>query len=470
MITIYRNARRTIKNVPDFCGLSSDEKPMDAKNGSTFLEIDTGNTFKFDEEGKNWYEQPQSGGGSGGTTDYTQLENKPSINGITLEGNQTTEELDIIPVVDLGELSGEPPIQITLNEEQIQTMQKDNCIVTALYSGANLCLRKFGGSDTQFTFSGIAFSNSIYFLVNVSNSQGIFDIFNIAEIPSPTGPDDAGKTPVVNEDGTGWLLGAALQIDDSAISAANPWSSKQIVDTLAPAFSASGPVVTCQPVAGYPLEITSQITAVQSGTGDPSFENVRPISGWTEATVTHNDSPITLQFGQTVYGGTLDWQSGVLTITYAMVELGTLSWSRYVERDNVYGFSCIIGDAAVLSYNLAKSDKLRYFSSVASGVEGFGNGEKSSRLYVCIDKSRLPDFTVESFKAFLAENPIMFMYLLAEPTTIQLTPQEILALSGINNIYADTGDVTVSGRADPNAVINNLAQRIAALESAATNL
>lgn len=206
MITIYRNARRTIKNVPDFCGLSSDEKPMDAKNGSTFLEIDTGNTFKFDEEGKNWYEQPQSGGGSGGTTDYTQLENKPSINGITLEGNQTTESLDIIPAVDLGEISGELPIQITLNAEQIQTMQKDNCIVTASYSGINLCLRKIGSSDTEIVFSGISSNSSIYLLVNVSGSHGTFNFFIIEKIPSPTGPQDAGKVPTVKPDGTGYFL------------------------------------------------------------------------------------------------------------------------------------------------------------------------------------------------------------------------------------------------------------------------
>lgn len=204
MITIYRNARRIIKNVPDFCGLSSDEKPMDAKNGSTFLEIDTGNTFKFDEEGKNWYEQPQSGGGSGGTTDYTQLENKPSINGITLDGNQTTEELDIIPVVDLGEISGKPPIQITLNAEQIQTMQKDNCIVTALFQDLNLCLRKIGNFDTEIVFSGILYKRSTYFLV--SGLQGTFNVFDIAQIPLPTGPQDAGKVPTVKPDGTGYFL------------------------------------------------------------------------------------------------------------------------------------------------------------------------------------------------------------------------------------------------------------------------
>ena len=36
-----------------------------------------------------------TGGGSGGTTDYNDLTNKPSINGVTLEGNKTSADLNI---------------------------------------------------------------------------------------------------------------------------------------------------------------------------------------------------------------------------------------------------------------------------------------------------------------------------------------------------------------------------------------
>lgn len=35
------------------------------------------------------------GGGGGGTKDYTQLTNKPSINGVELTGNKTSEQLNI---------------------------------------------------------------------------------------------------------------------------------------------------------------------------------------------------------------------------------------------------------------------------------------------------------------------------------------------------------------------------------------
>lgn len=36
-----------------------------------------------------------SGGGGGGTSDYEELENKPSINGVTLSGNKTTSDLNV---------------------------------------------------------------------------------------------------------------------------------------------------------------------------------------------------------------------------------------------------------------------------------------------------------------------------------------------------------------------------------------
>lgn len=35
------------------------------------------------------------GGGGGGTTNYNELTNQPQINGHTLTGNQTSEQLDI---------------------------------------------------------------------------------------------------------------------------------------------------------------------------------------------------------------------------------------------------------------------------------------------------------------------------------------------------------------------------------------
>ena len=39
-----------------YYGLSTDEKPETANNGSRFIEMDTGNVFLFDAEGVEWLE------------------------------------------------------------------------------------------------------------------------------------------------------------------------------------------------------------------------------------------------------------------------------------------------------------------------------------------------------------------------------------------------------------------------------
>lgn len=71
----------------------------------------------------------------------------------------------------------------------------------------------------------------------------------------------------------------APQIDDGVVSAENPWSSLHIVETLCPPIVESGNPVTCYPVAGYPLGVKATWESTQAGTGEPSPDNIRPISG-----------------------------------------------------------------------------------------------------------------------------------------------------------------------------------------------
>lgn len=57
MYTYAGDGARTNPNMGhDLRGLSADTKPMDVPNGSTFLEMDTGKVFAFDEENKLWRE------------------------------------------------------------------------------------------------------------------------------------------------------------------------------------------------------------------------------------------------------------------------------------------------------------------------------------------------------------------------------------------------------------------------------
>lgn len=76
-----------------------------------------------------------------------------------------------------------------------------------------------------------------------------------------------------------------VQLNDNAVNTSEAWSSKKIVDTLCPAFSVSGNPVVCHPVEDYPLSAVVTLEPKQAGSGDPSPENVRPISGYDSVTV-----------------------------------------------------------------------------------------------------------------------------------------------------------------------------------------
>lgn len=73
----------------------------------------------------------------------------------------------------------------------------------------------------------------------------------------------------------------APQIDDTAITSTNPWSSAHIIDVLCPKASVSGnPVVVKDALGGVGLtECKATFTPTQAGTGTPSPDNIRPISG-----------------------------------------------------------------------------------------------------------------------------------------------------------------------------------------------
>lgn len=80
--------------------------------------------------------------------------------------------------------------------------------------------------------------------------------------------------------------GSGAVIDDSKISSSTTWSSQKIVDTLCPPFTTSGAIVQCTPVANYPLSVQVSWEPRQEGSGDPSPENVRPITGYDSLSLT----------------------------------------------------------------------------------------------------------------------------------------------------------------------------------------
>lgn len=124
----------------------------------------------------------------------------------------------------------------------------------------------------------------------------------------PQGP--VGPAGADGKDGT--------QIDDTTVGL-DAWSSKHIVDMLCPPLEETGNPVQCYPVTCYPLGVTASWEPVQAGSGEPSPDNIRPISGRDSVKVERCGENL-LDVSRVVevsaqYGLTVQYVSGKITIS-----------------------------------------------------------------------------------------------------------------------------------------------------------
>lgn len=161
--------------------------------------------------------------------------------------------------------------------------------------------------------------------------------------------------------------------------------------------------------------------------------------------------PVSFGSAGTVYGGTLDVVTGVLTVTHkflhltSVVQVSTPSgahvyWRFVINEKGINGAT-----AETIICNMAKS----------------AYGEADNTCYVTSAGSLLLLFpedqtlnTKALVDAWLANHELQICYKLATPQTYNLTAQQVELLTGQNNVWADTGDITITWGDDPNKLVN----------------
>ena len=173
--------------------------------------------------------------------------------------------------------------------------------------------------------------------------------------------------------------------------------------------------------------------------------------------------PITL--GQTVYGGTLDVVSGVLTVDRGAVDLGTLNWTSYNTAFYATLSSIAMGKTypSISDIPAMFSDRYapynwQYGLGTAPNLPDniiYGDAGNAHNLYI----KATAYSTAAEFKT--AMSGIYAYYPLATPTTVQLTATQVSTLLGENNVWSDAGTVEVVYRADTGLYIDKkLAQAL----------
>ncbi len=174
---------------------------------------------------------------------------------------------------------------------------------------------------------------------------------------------------------TGDALATKAVIDDAAVGT-DAWSSKHIIDTLCPPISETGNPVVFYPVAGSKLGVKASWEPTQEGSGEPSPDNIRPISGRDAVKVERCGGNV-IEFLSTydsssgikiavdaekniTLNGTLD---GKGNISIGMCRLHWVAGKNYTMYVKKVGGSASLGsgDGITFAYSLFTTDYNHYF-------------------------------------------------------------------------------------------------------------
>ena len=165
---------------------------------------------------------------------------------------------------------------------------------------------------------------------------------------------------------------------------------------------------------------------------------------------------VTIDLNGTRYGGTLDVLTGVLTVTHGYASLNdTMKWQELTSSTANYRYNNEYSDRK--KYNDSYAGVICSCLPIASGQPTYGRWLSATSNYFGI-RNTTGTLTLDEVKALATANQIQICYELAEQITVQLTPQQVTSLLGVNHISADCGDLEVVYRADTKLYIDSLTE------------
>lgn len=254
------------------------------------------------------------------------------------------------------------------------------------------------------------------------------------------------KYIVSNNEDAGWVYGFLYDVpdfNDVSYNGARTVQNPKSDDTLTFTAPITGYVVIRMPQGST----KNQIELGETATDYSAYVGNNYAIDWTSE-------------AGTVYGGTMDVTTGVLTVDKGVMDIGDYTWSydsswsrfsttvsdmkSYGTRLTPYISSCYVG-----------IDDGRSLSNVPYG--GVYSGQ-SGTYDIYIKENSYTD--PAAFKS--ARTGQKIVYPLKNTLVYQLTPTEVRSLLGINNIWSDTGDTEVEYKADAQAYMD---KRITATKS-----
>ena len=257
---------------------------------------------------------------------------------------------------------------------------------------------------------------------------------------------------------------AAKIIQDGEIARTSTWSSQKIADQLYPEVAASGnPAVIENALEGYPMSVKASWEPKQEGSGTPSPNNVRPITGGRNSIkITANGTEHTLALPDTIYGGEVDAVTGKGVKAMRCIRLtGTETWhERLTGTTKSYAATVATNAPANPGLPAASSHfEWQFYAYAENGSEGkFAFESNGITIRFCATQTYKNEDEWAAYLAaqYAAGTPIQIAYKLATPESFTATGGgRIDALAGANAVSTDADSVEVKTRAAVAGIIDD---------------
>lgn len=260
------------------------------------------------------------------------------------------------------------------------------------------------------------------------------------------------------------ILNPWPNIKDNEINDNTTWSSNKInaafefIKDQEITIEKTGNVVNFKNCNTDPfIDVLCDINPTQTGSGDPSPDNVRPIPGYSTINVHNGDIVYPDVLGQTVYKGSLNVTTGELIETYKAIDLGDNSLGWYYNSTYNIFMSAVFSDIKKPTSSTIP-DWLCEIFKIESASHVYNSSSSYDNCICCLGNGAIAVSAqayndVNSFKT--AVNGKKFVYELATLAESQITPVTVNSIEGDNSVYHDAnGDITVKYKTTIRCLMN----------------
>ena len=214
-----------------------------------------------------------------------------------------------------------------------------------------------------------------------------------------------------------------------------------IINKLAPSFTESGTAVRCEPVEGYPLTVTAEEGAATISRCGKNLIDYKAVIPGKNSTITIIENGVR-------------WESG----------------------NYFFSFPCTVKAGETVVFNCVDPSSSMYYAALWNTElsKNVGTQNKIGEPFTATGDADLVHIYKKNSSTALVE-PIVVTDLQLEHGSVAtayesykgvetFVPGETIpAWSGVNTLWADVGEITVTGKADPVAIIEKLSNAILAL-------